>query len=76
MEMYVFDADALMAELSPETPADQMRFDLALELLDDVRRPRRPDQVVASARIQVAIKASGTSVTEISFQRPSTRPSS
>ena len=37
-ELYVSDADTLMATLDPETPAQQMRFDLVLELLDDVRR--------------------------------------
>ena len=37
-EMYVSNADDLMVRLRPETPAQQMRFDLALELLDDVRR--------------------------------------
>ena len=37
-EIYVSDADALLAKLAPETPAQQIRFDLALELLDDVRR--------------------------------------
>jgi transposase len=63
-EMYVSDADALMAKLDPQTPAQQMRFDLALELLEDVRRL---DAQIKSShrRIGVAIKASGTSVTEI-----------
>jgi transposase len=62
--MYVSDADALMAKLDPQTPAQQMRFDLALELLEDVRRL---DAQIKSShrRIGVAIKASGTSVTEI-----------
>ena len=63
-EMYVSDADVLMAKLRPETPAQQMRFDLALELLDDVRR--LDAQLKEShRRIEVAIKASGTSLTEI-----------
>ena len=48
-EMYVSDADVLMAKLYPETPAQQMRFDLALELLDDVRRLDAQTQGVASA---------------------------
>ena len=62
--MYVSDADALMAKLDPQTPAQQMRFDLALELLDDVRR--LDAQIKEShRRIRVAIKASGTSLTEI-----------
>jgi transposase len=63
-EMYVSDADVLMAKLHPQTPAQQMRFDLALELLDDVRR--LDGQLKEShRRIRVAIKASGTSLTEI-----------
>ena len=63
-EMYVSDADLLMAKLCPATPAQQMRFDLALELLDDVRR--LDAQIKESyRRIRVAIKASGTSLTEI-----------
>jgi transposase len=63
-EMYASDADVLMAKLCPETPVQQMRFDLALELLDDVRR--LDAQLKEShRRIRVAIKASGTSVTEI-----------
>ena len=53
-----------MAKLCPETPAQQMRFDLALELLDDVRR--LDAQLKEShRRIRAAIKASGTSLTEI-----------
>ena len=37
-ELYVSDAERLLAKISPETPAQQVRYDLALELLDDVRR--------------------------------------
>ncbi len=63
-EMNVSDADSLMAKIRPETPAQQMRFDLALELLGDVRR--LDDQLKEShRRIRVAIKASGTSLTEL-----------
>jgi transposase len=63
-EMYVSDADALMAKVAPETPAQQIRYDLALELLDDVRR--LDTQLKEShRRIRVAVKASGTSVTDI-----------
>jgi transposase len=63
-KMNVSDADAFMAKLCPETPAQQMRFDLALELLDDVRR--LDAQLKEShRRIGVAIKASGTSLTEL-----------
>jgi transposase len=62
-EMYVSEAGVFMAELCPETPAQQMRFDLALEILDDVRR--LDAQLKEShRRIRVAIKASGASLTE------------
>jgi transposase len=63
-EMYVSDADVLMTKVAPETPAQQIRYDLALELLDDVRR--LDTQLKEShRRIRVAVKASGTSVTDI-----------
>jgi transposase len=63
-ELYVSDAEALLSHLSPQTPAQQMRFDLVLELLDDVRR--LDAQTKAShRRIKIAVKASGTSVTKI-----------
>ncbi|MGO9333347.1 MAG: transposase [Acidimicrobiales bacterium] len=53
-----------MANITPETPAEQVRYDMALELLDDVRR--LDDQTKEShRRIRIAIKASGTSLAEI-----------
>ena len=63
-EMYVSDAERLLAKVTPENPAQQLRYDLALELLDDVRR--LDVQLKEShRRIRVAVKASGTSVTDI-----------
>jgi len=63
-EMYVSDAEALLAKVRPASPAQQMRFDLILELLDDVRR--LDDQIKTShRRIRLAVKASGTSVTDV-----------
>jgi len=63
-EMYVSDAEALLAKLSVESPAQQMRYELTLELLDDVRR--LDAQIKDShRRIRMAVKASGTSVTDI-----------
>ena len=63
-EMYVSDAEALLVKLSPESPAQQMRDELALELLDDVRR--LDAQIKDShRRIRNAVRASGTSVTDI-----------
>jgi transposase len=63
-EMYVSDGERFLANITPENPTEQVRRDLALELLDDVRR--LDEQTKAShRRIRIAIKASGTSLTEI-----------
>jgi transposase len=62
--MYVSDAERLMTKVAPETPSQQIRYDLALELLDDVRR--LDAQLKESHhRIKVAVKASRTSVSNI-----------
>ena len=45
-EMYVSDAQRLMAKITPQTPAEQVRYDVALELLERAQT-RRPDQRVA-----------------------------
>lgn len=37
-EINASDVDRFLAELTPATPVDQIRFDLAVELLDDIRR--------------------------------------
>ena len=63
-ELYVSDAERLIAKITPETPAEHVRYDLALELLDDVRRLDTQTKE-SHRRIRVAVKASGTSVTEI-----------
>jgi transposase len=63
-EMYVSDAEALLAKVSPESPAEQMRIDLILELVDDVRRLDSQTKE-SHRRIRLAVKASGTSVTEV-----------
>ena len=63
-ELYVSDAERFLANITPETTAEQVRFDMALELLDDVRR--LDEQTKEShRRIRLAIKASDTSVIEI-----------
>jgi transposase len=63
-EMYVSDAEELLATVRPDSPAQQMRYDLVLELLDDVRR--LDEQIKTShRRIRLAVRASGTSVTEV-----------
>ncbi len=63
-ELYVSDAERLLAKVTPETPVEQVRYDLALELVDDVRRLDAQTKE-SHRRIRVAVKASGTSVTEL-----------
>jgi transposase len=63
-ELYVSDADTLMATLSPQSPVEQTRFDLVVELLDDVRRLDAQTKE-SHRRIRVAVQASGTSLTEL-----------
>jgi transposase len=63
-ELYVSDAERLLAKVKPQTPAEQVRYDLALELVDDVRRLDAQTKE-SHRRIRVAVKASGTSVTEL-----------
>jgi transposase len=63
-ELYVSDADTLLATLSPQSPVEQTRFDLVVELLDDVRRLDAQTKE-SHRRIRVAVKASGTSLTEL-----------
>jgi transposase len=62
--MYVSDAEALLAKVNPESPVQQMRLDLILELLDDVRRLDAQTKE-SHRRIRLAVKASGTAVTEV-----------
>lgn len=63
-EMYASDVDRFLAEVTPTTPAAQVRFDLALELLDDIRR--LDAQLKEShKRIRTAVAASGTTLTEV-----------
>jgi transposase len=63
-EMNASDAEALLAKLEPTTPTEQVRYDLATELLEDLRR--LDAQLKAShRRIKEAVTVSGTSVTEI-----------
>ncbi|MGA3149908.1 MAG: IS110 family transposase [Acidimicrobiales bacterium] len=63
-EMYVSDAEALLAKVNPGSPVQQMRVNLILELLDDVRRLDTQTKE-SHRRIRLAVKASGTSVTEV-----------
>lgn len=63
-EINASDVDRFLAQIDPVTPAEQLRYDLAVELLADIRR--LDDQLKAShKRIRTAVAASGTSVTDI-----------
>jgi transposase len=63
-ELNASDADGLLRSFEPSSPAQAIRHQLALELLEDVRR--LDVQLKEShKRIKVAIRASGTSLTEV-----------
>lgn len=58
------DVDTFLARLAPASPVEQIRFDLAVELLDDIRR--LDAQLKAShKRIRTAVTASSTSLTDV-----------
>jgi len=63
-ELYASDAVALLDGIEPATPVEQARHDLAVELLADVQR--LDAQLKEShRRIRVAVKASGTTLTDL-----------
>jgi transposase len=63
-ELYASDVDRLLESFEPTTPIEHMRHELALELVDDVRRL---DQQIKEShrRIRTAVRASKTSLTEL-----------
>ena len=63
-ELYVSDADRLLETFEPATPIEHLRHELALELVDDVRRL---DQQIKEShrRLRTAVRASKTSLTEL-----------
>ena len=63
-ELNASDADVLLGRFEPSTPVEYTRHQLALELLDDVRRL---DQQLKDShrRIRTAVRASGSSLTEV-----------
>ena len=63
-EMNASDAEGLLARLKPKTPTQQVRYELAHELLDDLRRVDTQLKV-SHKRLKEAVRASGTSVVEI-----------
>jgi transposase len=63
-ELNASDADELLKDLDPRTVVEQIRCELAFELLDDIRR--LDHQLKEShKRIKVAVKASKTSLTDL-----------
>jgi transposase len=63
-ELNASDAVRLLGDFNPKTAVEQTRYDLALELLDDVRR--LDIQLKEShKRIKTAVQASGTTLTEL-----------
>jgi transposase len=63
-EINASDVDRFRAGLSPATPVERIRYDLAVELLGDIRR--LDEQLKTShQRIRAAVVASGTSLTEL-----------
>ena len=63
-EFYASDVERFLAGLTPRTVVEQVRYELAIELLEDVRR--LDAQLEAShKKIRDAVRASGTTVTEL-----------
>ena len=63
-ELNASDAVRLLGDFNPKTAVERTRYDLALELLDDVRR--LDVQLKEShKRIKTAVQASGTTLTEL-----------
>jgi transposase len=61
-EINASDVDGLLDLLRPTTPVEQVRYDLVVELLDDIRR-LDSQLKVSHKRIRNAVEASGTSLT-------------
>ncbi len=63
-EINASDVDRFLATITPATPAEQVRFDLAVDLLADIRR--LDEQLKTShKRIRDAVAASGTTLTDL-----------
>ena len=63
-ELNASDAIAMLGAYEPMTPVEHTRYDLALELLEDVKR--LDVQLKAShKRIKTAVQASGTTLTDL-----------
>lgn len=63
-EINASDVDRFLETMTPVTPAEQVRYDLVAELLDDVRR-LDAQLKISHERIRTAVRASETSLTEL-----------
>jgi transposase len=63
-EICVSDVERLLETVRPETPTEQVRYELAAELLDEVRR-LDAQLKISHRRIHEAVRASGTSLPEL-----------
>jgi transposase len=63
-EINASDVDRFLEAVHPATPVEQVRYDLAVELLDDIRR-LDTQLKMSHTRIRGAVRASATSVTEL-----------
>lgn len=63
-EINASDVDAFLDRLKPMTPVEQTRYDLAAELLGEIR-VLDAQLKVSHKRIRTAVAASGTSVTDL-----------
>jgi transposase len=63
-EINASDVDRFLETMTPVTPAEQVRYDLVAELLDDVRR-LDAQLKISHERIRTAVRASQTSLTEL-----------
>ena len=63
-EINASDVDRFLEATTPGTPVAQVRYDLVIELLDDIRR-LDAQLKVSHKRIRDAVRASGTSLTDL-----------
>jgi transposase len=63
-EINASDVDGFLARLSPASPVEQIRFDLAVELLAEIRS-LDAQLKVSHKRIEIAVRASGTTLTDL-----------
>jgi transposase len=63
-EINASDVDRFLEATTPNTPVARVRYDLVVELLDDIRR-LDSQLKVSHKRIRDAVRASGTSLTDL-----------